>query len=381
MKTNQAVRVGFRVGKYPEISETFIDAQIADMASRGFAVSLLGDTVAPGTGSGVAVYQTLPRGRVAQKIWPMLPWRMRQAWIAATERRWAARNDVIVCNFGWFGAQFERFTRAGQRPPFVTIFHGADLSRNLRDEGERIYDDLLANCDLLLTVSDLYRRRLLELGAPAEKIAVQRMGVDLSQLAFTPRSPDRPVSRILHVGRLVEKKGTEFLLRAFAATRSDPGMSAITLDIVGTGPLRSGLEQLAATLAITDRVNFAGALPHDTVRAMLEKTDLFILPSVTAADGDMEGVPVALMEAMASGIPVISTRHSGIPELVEHEVTGLLADERDVEQLAAQIRRMVADATLRNRLVHAARERVEQQFNRKRLHDALADMLRTLARR
>ena len=151
------------------------------------------------------------------------------------------------------------------------------------------------------------------------------------------------------------------------------------LVIAGDGPLRAELETLAATLGVGERVAFLGSVVRDEVWRRLREADAFVLASVTSAKGDMEGLPVSLMEAMAVGVPVVSTRHSGIPELVEDDVSGLLANERDVDGLAACISRLVEEPALAERLAKRGRETVASGFNLQKWNEHLIQMADVMA--
>lgn len=383
------LRIAFRVGQYPTLSETFVTGQMAGLVARGHAVSVLADTAGPARGTagplpGMRRLRVVaPRGRVASWAFARLPYRLRRGLAAAYERRACAVSDVVLCNFGWFGVSVaDAVAGRPRRAAVVTIFHGDDMSRMLRNAPQGVYDGVFAQSDLLLPVSDFWYRRLAEMGAPESRMAVHRMGVDLEDYAFVPRDDvPRSVLRLLTVGRLVEKKGTRYLLQALARLRDEHPHLAFELRVVGDGPLEAGLKQLTAELGLGGRVAFLGALPHGRIADELRQADLFVLPSVTARDGDMEGVPVSLMEAMASGVPVVSTRHSGIPELVAHETSGRLAAERDARDLAAQIGLMASAPRMRRRCADAARRTVEREFDNARLHDALERRLREVARR
>jgi colanic acid/amylovoran biosynthesis glycosyltransferase len=187
------------------------------------------------------------------------------------------------------------------------------------------------------------------------------MGVNLAQLPPL-QSGTRDVIRITAVGRCVEKKGHEFTLRALHALRVRRPDLPLRLDLIGEGPLLDDLQTLATALGLEDLVRFMGPLSHPEVLQALSATDIVSLPSVTAADGDKEGIPVVLMEAMAMRIPVVSTFHSGIPELVSHETSGLLSLERDVGTLARNIERLADDPAFRAILGEAARARIEAEF-------------------
>lgn len=262
----------------------------------------------------------------------------------------------------------------------ITIFHGFDMSSTLKNTNSQPYTDLFNAGDLHLPISELWRDKLLALGAPQDKVRVFRMGVDLNNFQFKERTTDaqKPFT-LTAVGRFVEKKGLAYAIRAVAHIKSVNKDLNIRLLIVGDGPLRAALQSLTQELDLQDEVVFLGRMPHAEISKTLNKSDAFILPSVTAKNGDMEGIPVSLMEAMASGVPVISTRHSGIPELIEHEVNGLLADERDSVGLAKVIERTMADPTSSNARACAARATIESKFNNETLQNELDEMVRHLA--
>jgi colanic acid/amylovoran biosynthesis glycosyltransferase len=184
------------------------------------------------------------------------------------------------------------------------------------------------------------------------------MGVDIEKFPFSRRDSSSITLNILLVGRMTEKKGTEYAIRAMAYVTS-----AAKLTIVGSGQLENSLRALAVELKVESRVCFLGAQPHKKVRALMHETDVFVLPSVTASNGDMEGVPVALMEAMASGVITISSRHSGIPELIDHGVSGFLVNERDSVGLAKVIDEIASGVYNLTEIAANARLKIEARFN------------------
>jgi len=381
---HRPMRIGFRIGQFPNISETFVLSQILALISSGHHVEILADN-RPVKSAASELHQGLAKATYIQptsgwmnRTYSHLPWRMRQQRVRAAERKLVRSMDVIICNFGWFGAQVARHCediRDGAR--ILTIFHGDDMSRVFRDGGDAIYDHLFEHGDVFLPISDLWRKRLLDLGAAADRIAILRMGIDATSIPFKPRSPskDQPY-RFISVCRLVEKKGTEFTLRALALLRKNRPDLLWHLDIIGDGPLRNSLETLSGELGIDESVRFHGELPNEVVLENLQGADCFVLPSVVAKDGDMEGIPVALMEAMASGLPVISSTHSGIPELIEHEVNGLLAPERDEQALSQLLARMIEDEEGRQAWTNAARKTVEARFDLGQLNTRLEKICR-----
>ena len=259
---------------------------------------------------------------------------------------------MIQCHFGALGRKAVQLRAIGALTgPVVTALHGEDITTYPSRFAASHYDVLFREGDLFLPVSARWNHTLGALGCPMDRVRVHRMGIDLK--TFQPRrSPeDSPSSlRLLVVARLVEKKGIEDAIRAVAQL---PG--AYEFIVAGDGPLRQSLEELAAALAPNGQIRFVGAQTRHEVLRLIQSSDIFVSPNRTAVDGDIEGIPVAIMEAMASALPVVSTRHSAIPELVEHGVSGWLVDEGDVTALAERICTLAADAGLRTRMGEAGR--------------------------
>lgn len=405
------LRIAVFVHEFPALSETFVLSQIAGLIDRGHDVTILanvrgGQTVAHPE---IAAYRLrdrtrfhdLPAGR-----WARIAGAWRLAVRGGADRRrllaslnvlrfgrealslrlfyWTARLaaeapfHVIHCHFGPMG-RTAAFLRAigALRGRLATTFHGVDMSACLRGAPHR-YRHLLRHGDLFLPISWRWRQGLLAMGAPADRIVVHRMGIDPNRFPFSLRER-RPGSllRVLTVGRLVEKKGVDLGLEAVAALVAR-GV-ALHYDIVGDGVLRAGLEARAAALGLGGRVSFHGWQNQSAVARLMAASDVLLAPSRTDATGDQEGIPVTLMEAMASGLPVVTTRHSGIPELVEHGVSGWLADENDVDGLVEGLARLESDPALALRIGRAARDRIADEFNIVRLNARLEAMLYQLA--
>lgn len=185
--------------------------------------------------------------------------------------------------------------------------------------------------------------------------------------------------RIATVCRLVEKKGLTFALEALARVR-DRGLR-FEYHLVGDGPLREELEQLRDKLGLADFVTMHGALAREQVAPILADSHLFLSPSVTARDGDQEGTPTAIMEAMATGLPVISTVHSGIPELVSDGVSGFTVPEWDVAQLADRIAFLLEHPEKWESFGRAGRAIVERDYDAEKINDALSEFLTQLVRK
>jgi glycosyltransferase involved in cell wall biosynthesis len=209
-------------------------------------------------------------------------------------------------------------------------------------------------------------------GADRSRIEIVHCGVSPEGFPFAANGRD--AQRILAVGRLDEIKGFPHLIDACARLRDD-GV-AFRCDIIGSGPLEDALTEQIERLGLQDHVHLLGVRKQEEVRSALYQAGVFALPSVVTSRGDRDGIPVALMEAMATGIPVVSTRVSGIPELVEDEVTGLVAEPGNADDLARCLKQLLAGGELGGRLAIRARERVEQEFDIqkevRKLHDVIA---------
>lgn len=212
------------------------------------------------------------------------------------------------------------------------------------------------------TISEFNKHFLIQNGADGNKIEVTRCGVDASQ--FSTRQ-DHVVSepvKVGLVGRLVEKKGVDILLKALAVLRQQ-GRNIRVL-IAGSGPLSSDLKKQAFDLGLDEQaVVFLGSIPHKEVANFIENLDIFVLPCKQDSQGDMDGIPVVLMEAMLSGVPVISTRLSGIPELVINGETGLLVEPSDSDGLVSAINQMIDDTELRESMLVSSVEKVRSTFS------------------
>lgn len=241
--------------------------------------------------------------------------------------------DLVHAHFGPDGITAMRIAEAVRRPLVVTL-HGYDISL---PHMSSIYPDLWKRASLFLCVSNFIYRKALEAGFPKEKLRVHYIGIDRSK--FKPVITEPKPDSVLFVSRLVQKKGCEYLLRAMSIVQQSRPNAELT--IIGDGALRQQLEDLARQLNL--RCKFLGAQSSDTVRQTLQATRLFCVPSVTAENGDSEGLGMVFAEAQAMGVPVVSFSHGGIPEVVLDGSTGLLAPEYDYERLADGILRYLMD--------------------------------------
>jgi colanic acid/amylovoran biosynthesis glycosyltransferase len=231
--------------------------------------------------------------------------------------------------------------------------------------------DKVREAAFVVPVSEFNRAFLARYGAGSNTPAhVIHCGIELEAYRYRPRVPasQGPVNALC-VASLQEYKGHRVLLEALAG--AEPPVDRLTLDVVGDGELRPSLERLVDRLELDGRVRFHGSLPEDEVSALLGRADLFVLASTIARNGQMDGIPVALMEALACGVPVVATRLSGIPELIRDGETGLLAEPGDPASLRNALEQLITDPSGARRRVEAGRRLVENEFYSKRSAEQL----------
>ena len=286
--------------------------------------------------------------------------------------------DIIHCQFGLYARWFLPYLSGRLfQGKLVVSFRGFDISKIVKEEGRHYYDELFKRADLCLPNCGLFKQRLLEMGCDESKIKVYRSAIDGSKFKFSirPFDPDATV-RVLCVGRLVEKKGMEFAIRGFAeAAHVHANMQ---MDIVGDGPLRESLRQWIGELNLEDRIHLLGEKNQDEIIRLLGDSHLFIASSVTPHNGDQEGPVNTLKEAMATGLPVIGTRHGGIPELIEDGVSGFLVPERDPIAIAEKLLYLIDHPEEWVEMGKKGRARVDEHFNLKKLNAELIENYREL---
>ncbi|MBU0994021.1 MAG: glycosyltransferase [Proteobacteria bacterium] len=405
------MKVALLAGKFPLLSETFVLNQAAGLLACDVEVDIYAgrppaDTIIHEGDISAHLYQAInywpnrleeipsivlrliklllsKRGRIIFSR--MTTTRIGNAPITKLERlvmgtfcHYLRSYDAILAHFGPLGMIAEELRRIGAlNGPLITVFHGYDLSGLLQEKGKDLYDQFLQKLDLALPVSEFWRQRLIELGADESRTIVHHTGIDCERFVFQARYPGtNGLIQMIAVARLVEKKGLEYAIRAFAKVfTKHPGAR---LCIVGDGPLRSKLEGIRSEAGLQDSVQFLGWRTSSEVVELLANAHMLIAPSVTSADGDMEGIPVSIMEAMAQGLPVVATQHSGIPELVKDGESGLLVPERDVDSLAGAIDQMLSFPDRWESMGKSGRKYIEAHFNQSILNDRLVEIIRNL---
>jgi glycosyltransferase involved in cell wall biosynthesis len=384
--------VGYVVSAWPRLSETFILNEVTGVERLGARLQIFtmkDSEVKPAHAKVTEVHApvtclSFQRNRRAIglaniRLFLRRPVRFWQALLRALRYR---RLGVLRCFFqaAYLAELLSRepvsylHAHFAHDPTFVTMFthHLTGIPYSFTAHAKDIYlktpPELLRaeaeTAQAVVTCTEYNRRYLsTQIGPTGEsKLRCIYHGLDLSQFKFcSPRGLGLEPPVILSVARLVEKKGLSDLILAADILRQRG--RRFRVEIVGDGPLRPRLEAQVERLGLHDRVRLLGPLPHDELRRVYQRVCLFALPCVIAADGDRDGIPNALLEAMASGVPVVSTPISGIPEVINSEVEGLLVPPNSPARLANALDKLLNSAELREQLALAARAKIETCFS------------------
>ncbi len=379
-ETPQSPTIGYLVSTWPRLSATFILNEVIAVERSGVSVRIFsvkdpdGEPVHPAVAQVAArvSYLSLPRhrkaavhanlrvlcrhpGRYCRTLLYALRFRRRailRSFFQAGYLTWDLSREPVAhlhAHFAHAPALTAMLTHRMTGIPYTFTAHARDMyvetpSELLRAQAER--------AQAVITCTEYNRQHLARQIGPAAngKLHCVYHGLDLSQFTFPwPRVPAPEPPIILSVARLVEKKGLRDL---------------IVIESEGDGPLRQALEAQVKELGLSDRVQLLGTQTHDWVRRGYERARVFVLPCVIMADGDRDGIPNVLLEAMASGVPVVSTAVSGIPELIESEGDGLLVPPSTPPLLADALERLLSEPELGERLARTARAKIEARFAR-----------------
>ncbi len=286
--------------------------------------------------------------------------------------------DIVHCQYGTLGRRLIALRETGLLPArHLTSFRGHDITQHVTS-APGFYDELFNKGDLFLPVSRSLKQRLVDRGCDEKKIDVLHSGINCERFRYQPRvlKRDEPV-KILTVARLVEMKGVAYGIQAVAQL-VQAGKS-ICYKIAGDGVLRGELARLIDELDMGNHIQLLGWKDHKDLAQFMDDTHILLAPSVTAANGEQEGIPNVVKEAMAMGIPVVSTFHSGIPELVDDGVSGYLAPERDADVLAECLAKLIDCPDRWPEMGRAGRKKVEEEFDMDKLNDRLIELYNSIA--
>lgn len=290
-----------------------------------------------------------------------------EQWLELAE---AKNASLIHVYFGTEAARALPYLRREKRPKVVS-FHGVDVSSALSDKDLR---GLLECVDLFLVRSHTLAEALIARGCDPGRIRLSRTSVPVPPMQVVENPLRQGRFRLLQACRFIPKKGLDISLKALRRL-VDRGLD-VTLDLAGDGPEMEELVSLTAKLALQDRVNFLGFLPNRELLERLPNYSLFLHPSRVTISGDREGIPNAMLEAMACGLPVVATGHSGIPEAVSDGQEGHLVPPDDDEALAQAVADILTDDDTYSQMSIAARNRIIREFSSERAIKQLCDAYR-----
>jgi glycosyltransferase involved in cell wall biosynthesis len=280
--------------------------------------------------------------------------------------------DLMHIYFGHTGVHLLPFIQEWERPCVVS-FHGMDIQPRPDQPGyDAQMQELLRTVSLVLARSRSLMERLEQLGCPREKLRLNRTGIPLDDFPVAVRNtPGDGAWHLVQACRLIEKKGLITSLKAFARFREHYSQARFT--IAGEGPMKGEIAALAEELGISAAVEMCGFLSQQQLAELYGRAHFFVHPSEMPLDQNQEGVPNSMLEAMATGLPVLATRHGGIPEAVTHEQNGLLVAEKDIDGLFAAMLRLAAEESLRFSLGESASRLVREEFEHGKQVEKLED--------
>lgn len=401
----QKLRIAFILGVFPAISETFILNQITGLIDLGHEVDIFsryrsnsvkthGDVYKYGLADRTRYLESPaaepPRGMnlispvirhfyknpgSVPAFFRVLKYRLDTMSMRALPSFLSQFNgnkyDIIHSHFGLngnLGALLKELSVISGK--LVTTFHGYDIRYGLK-YGACVYEILRVNGDLFVAISRYNRRQLENLGFEPGKITYHPVGIDLDKFRFHPR--ERNVSRrgqnirILTVARLVKEKGIEYGIRSVRELITRNPLLRIEYNIVGDGVLRERLKSLTADAGLDGVVRFLGEMDQSEVSAQLREADIFLLPSVD------EALPVSLMEAQATGLPVVSTDVGGVSEIVADGMSGYIVPPHDVQALTEKLERLIRNPETWPEMGLYGNKIVEENYNVRELNRKLVE--------
>jgi glycosyltransferase involved in cell wall biosynthesis len=401
-----SAKLGYIVSTWPRLSQTFVLTEVLELERRGvplriFSIKEPGNEPVHaelrlvrakatylGLGSNrnrvlrgnVAAFfrrpiryvSTLGRALLLNPRWSFLQSFLQAGYVADLLSRESITH--LHAHFATAPTSVAMFTHHLTGIPYSFTAHAKDIYFDVKP---KLLRAKMKHARAVVTISDYNRKHLIRLTPPmqAGKVHCVYNGVDLRRYATGDAIREKPpLPTILTVARLIEKKGIGHLIRACQILRERG--RRFCLEIVGKGPLRPFLKAQVYSVGMQNMVRFRGALPQETVREAYAQAAIFALPCVISDDGDRDGIPTVLLEAMACGLAVVSTDISGIPELVESGRDGILVPAGNTEMLAEALDRLLRNGDLRETLGAAAREKVVKRFSVERSVTKLLGLFR-----
>lgn len=367
------LKILFYTYAFPEFVQPFILNQVIGLLDYGHDVTILSPSVSYGVQ--FTSLSDIPKEdnvyiekyNLLEKTYKELP---------AQKKKF----DIIFCQQGTLGERFFKEIKKHKiKGKVITFLRGKDITARLREKPER-YQNLYKQGVFFLPVCDYFRKILIKNKCSSKKIYVLYAGIDCNKFKFKERSlkKDEPI-KIMTTGRLVEKKGIKYAIKAVYSLLGKGKKLEFT--IIGGGPLEKELKDLVRDLGVEENIKLIGWRSQQEVVELLDQAHLFILPAVTGDDGDQEGISNALKEAMAMGLPVISTYHSGIPELIENGKNGFLVKERSIKELVSILEYLINNQEIWKNIGKEARKKIEADFDMEKQNSKLAKICEYISKK
>lgn len=390
MLSDKKMKIAFVVNRFPKLSEPFILNQITGLIDRGHEVEIFSkrSTKEEKMHSDIKKYNLLkktnyfgPKNLKEEAILgiisyfsglkqsPLEFYKIKKTIIVGQQiilskklfqkiKETGKEFDIIHAHFGPNGkliSDSKYFKK--NKTKLITSFYGYDAS-SLLEQNPKMYEILFSQSKRIIVLSEYMKRKLIAVGCPPKKIVKIPLSINTKKFKSKKIKPKNKKPIILTVARFVEKKGIEFTIEALSKIKKE-----YEYHLIGGGPLKEKIEQKVLDKGIKDKVFFHGWCKDKEVIKQMQKSDIFLLHSITASDGDQEGTPTVLLEAQAAELPVVSTYHAGIPEIVKDGQTGLLANEKDVKKLTELLKILIENERKRKQMGKKGRKFMEKNHS------------------
>ncbi len=339
-------------------SESFIKAHIDHVAKcviYSHQLSVNADEIVPNPVTGSLAYKT--RMRLKKFIYANVINPIDSFSLKKTFRK--HHIDVVLAEYGHIGINTFRLLRKTDIP-VVVHFHGIDAYlKTILQQREFLYKEMFGYAKGIIAVSRDMQNQLIKIGAPPEKVFYNTYGVDMNR--FTSSDPSASPPHVLAAGRFVEKKAPYLTILAFCKVLDVFPEAQLT--IAGDGPLLDVCVNLVKSLNLGKAVNLPGSVSQECLSSLMQKSRAFVQHSLVPASGDSEGTPNTILEAGAAGLPVVSTKHAGIKDIVQHNITGFLVEEGDIDQMAQYILKLLQEPKLAGKMGKEARYYIEKNHS------------------
>jgi len=364
------MNITYIVGSFPKLSETFVLSQITGLIDMGHEVNII---AAHPSGEEI-VHDDVEEYGLLEKTTYLKGSSLKPGFeISAELLDTLLFADIIHAHFAAWSAEIAMALSRMTQIPYIFTAHAYDIFTS--PDIERL-KSLSQSASRIITITEFNKNYILEMigNAYTDKIEIIRCGIDTEKF-FPEKREGCGTVTILTAGRLIEKKGIRFAIEAFSQLSNKKHLE---LRIIGSGPMKEKLQSLAEELNLQNKIKLLGDQPQSVMVNEMKRADIFLLPCVAAENGDMEGLPVVLLEAQAMELPVVSSIHTGIPEGIIDGETGFLTPEKDVSAVAEKLEMLINNPSLRLEMGQRGRKHIEERFNAKNEIEKVEKLMRDL---